>query len=105
MKTGRYVLIYDQRDVRVPPEVVTAFIKNSKDIVQWSQLYPGAFLLKSDRLATELTSAFNDILAPADFLFISIDKTTNDKFDGLLKPEIWRWFSLNNDDDLKALEV
>jgi hypothetical protein len=103
MTAGRFVIAYDASKLPVAEEVLTAFIKNNKHVLQWSKIFPGAYLVKSESDARDITNSLDDLMVRCNFIVVKIFKTGGNNWNGRLPKDVWSWFAESVDDESQVL--
>lgn len=86
-----YLLSYDLTTLGDLLPQLQSFIKQHKLISQWSNPYPGLYILKSESDLASIVSTFDEFFARKVLHFIC--PITVEQAGGILYTNVWEWMS------------
>jgi hypothetical protein len=88
MARFNYVLSFNSFSSSPTADQLQIFISQNRDIESWYLAFPGTYILKSDKVTTELWEQFQKIFSGTPFLLTYAHLAT-----GALPTEVWQWFN------------
>ena len=98
--TNRFLLCYDRAASADIDRHVLAFVKNHRFIIQWAQIFSGAFFIKSRNSLRELDDTFTEFFSPSHYVLSAIGADPSET-DGFVNSGIWEWLAEDIHEPLK----